>query len=239
MNKKVDFLLRDSIVLLLILVLIPISISQETNKRSIDDDDINIKDYAKEFNFESPFAHSNVDKCPRCEGMTWEEAKIRIDHNTQIFDLDGIIVTNPQPSTDQPLKEAIHQVLSQYRYLHPYETDVFDCSDRSQITHTVLKDYGFNTKIAYAINQSTAPDNNHIAHVWVVVYDDDQHMIAIETTFYDDVLGIIVEKKPTRFQYYAESWQFNDSQELTNAFPHDGGAINTTSLPSARGVWWD
>lgn len=152
---------------------------------------------------------------------------------------DGIIVTNPHPSTNESLKSSINEVLSQYKYLHPYEADTFDCSDRSQITHTVLKDHGFNTKIAYAINQSTAPDNNHIAHVWVIVYDDDQHTIAIETTFYDDVLGIIVEKKPTRFQYYAESWQFNNSQELNNAFPHDEGAINATSLPSARGVWWD
>ncbi len=171
--------------------------------------------------------------------MTWEEAKIVIDHNIQAFGLDGMMIKNPQPSTNESLKESINQVLSQYQYLHVYEVDVFDCSDRSQIVQSLLKSEGFDAKLAYAINQSTAPDNNHMAHVWVIIYDDDHNMIAIETTFYDDILGIIVEKKPTRFQYYAESWQFNDSQELTNAFPHDGGAINTTSLPSARGVWWD
>jgi hypothetical protein len=113
------------------------------------------------------------------------------------------LMNDIEPSINGSMKKKILKILKSYNYTKEYQENTFDCSERSIITSKLLKDKGFDTKIAYRFSSMGA-------HVWCIVFDKWDNGIFIECCYTkNNELGKLVSGNSENFEYDS-AWIIND-----------------------------
>lgn len=141
--------------------------------------------------------------------LTWETVKPKIIEEMTTNNLPGTLVDHLEPSTDTKFKERLQAIMIPVRYEYEYVEDVFDCSDQSKILHKYLEAHAYRAKIAYTYNEE-----DKCGHSWVVVADNDQRWVSIETITGNGCIGGI----RTKGMWYGPMMLLNSTEE-TDMWP--------------------
>ena len=100
------------------------------------------------------------------------------------------------------------------------ENNVFDCTDKSKIVKELLDENGYKTKLMFG-GDTRNDINPGMWHMWVVVRDDTDKFIVIET-LNQTAIGKVVTKRNNNDQFnYWHGWMLNNSKEYEMTHPKD------------------
>jgi hypothetical protein len=118
------------------------------------------------------------------------------------------LINDIPTSIDGTTKKEISKLLSKYKYTKEYKENTFDCSDRSTIVFQLLKDRGYEQKMAYRFSKVGA-------HIWVVVFDAWDNGIFVECCYTkNNELGKLVDGNSEKFEYDS-AWLMEPSEYET------------------------
>ena len=143
---------------------------------------------------------------------TWEKVEMKLIEEMTNNNLPGTIVNHLKPSTDTTFKERLQASMILVRYDHKYQEDVFDCSDQSKILHKYLVKHNYTAKIAYTYNEY-----NQCGHSFVIVKDNNESWVAIETITGNGCIGGIRNDVPGGI-WYGPAMLLNNTEE-TDKWP--------------------